>query len=287
MNRQRWMILIAFALLAFGASACSLLESPAGITQVVTAQGVQGANLEPVNVSDNYSPTQGEFHAVVTVTNAPKESRVKAVWYAVDVGSALPPDTKIDETEVTAEGSRNLDFSLKRAGNQWSPGLYKVQIYWNGALDRTLNFVVTGTPQRAGIVAASGCPPATTQPHKVSDWIGSVIMAEGTQGEEKEPVNRTGEFYPNETVHAVVGIKDAPANTKFRAVFFAVDAGDSTICNAKLGESEFTAGGSHNLDFALKPSQDWALGKYRVDVYVNDVLDHTANYVVVKQKSVH
>lgn len=282
----KWVLPLALVFLPLSAFGCEYFESPAGITKVVMAQQVQGANFEPVGISDNYPPDQSEFHVVVTLTNAPKDSVVKAVWFAVDVGSASPPDTKIDETEVKVEGSRNIDFTLPRSGKQWPSGLYKVQIYWNGKLDRTLNFVVTGTPQRTGTVTG-GCPPATTQPHKLSGWVSKVIMAERTTGEAKEPVNPTGEFYRNETIHAVVTIKEAPPNTKFRAVFFAVDAGDSTLCNVRLGESEFVTGGSRNIDFALPPGKDWALGKYRVDIYVNEALDHTANYVVVRQKSVH
>lgn len=286
-SRTRAVSWLALVIVALGGSACQYLESPGGITKVVIARGVQGAGLDPVDISDNYPPDQSEIHAIVTVDKAPKDSMVKAVWIAADVGSASPPDTRLEESEVRAEGSRNLDFKLQRTGRQWPPGLYKVQVYWNGKLDRTLNFVVTGTPYKAGTAAASGCPPATTQPHKLSGWIARVIMAEGTKGEEKEPVNRTGEFLPNEVVHAVVEIKDAPANTRFKAVYSAVDAGNSTLCNARLGESEATAGGSRNLDFSLAPAQPWRLGKYRVDLYVNDTLDHTTNYVVVTEKSVH
>ncbi|MBI4790148.1 MAG: hypothetical protein HY782_24195 [Chloroflexi bacterium] len=279
---QIWLLALATVLLVAGCGG----EAPGGISKAVMASEVKGAALEPGGLSDNYPPDQGDIHAVVTLANAPKDSLVKVVWTAVDVGSAAPPDSKLEESEVKAEGSRNLDFVFKRAGNKWASGLYKVEIFFNGTRDRTLNFVVTGTPLR-GTVAASGCPPATTQAQKQSGWIAQVIMAEGAKGEEKEPVNRTGEFLANEIVHAVVGIKDAPANTKFRAVFFAVDAGGSTICNLKLGESELAAGGSRNLDFELKPANPWALGKYRVDLYVNNTLDHTTNYVVVTQKSVH
>ncbi len=275
------LILVLLAL-----TACEMLASPAGITKVVTAKSVQGATFEPVDITDNFSPTDPEFHAVVTLTNAPKDSVVKVVWTAVDVGSAAPPDTIIDEAQVTTDGSRNLDFVLKRKSNQWSPGLYKVQTYLNGTLDRTLNFTVVGTPARLGTAVIGGCPPATTQAHKPSGWIAQAIMAERVDGN-KEPINRTGEFLPNETVHAVVAVKDAPPNTKFRAVFFAVDAGGATICNVKVGETEQTQSGSGNLDFTASPPGNWALGKYRVDIYVNGTLDHTANYVVVTQKQVH
>lgn len=268
------------------ASACEYFESPAGITKAVTAQGVQGTTFEPVNITDNFAPDQNEFHVIVTLTNAPKDSRVKVVWTAVDVGAALPPNTKIDEAEVKAEGSRNLDFTLKRTAPQWPPGLYKAEIFWNGKLDRTLNFIVVGTPPKTGTVLVSKCPPATTQPHKPTGLLAQVIMAEGA-GANNEPVNRTGEFLPREVIFAIVSIQNAPPNTKFRAVFYAVDAGDGAQCNIKLGESEQIASGSKNLVFKLQQAKDWLLGTYRVDIYVNDVLDHTANYVVVTKKEVH
>jgi len=110
--------MLCFTLLA---SACEFFESPAGITKAVTAQSVQGATFEPVGITDNFAPDQNEFHVIVTLTNAPKNSSVRVVWTAVDVGGALAPNTKIDEATVTTEGSRNLDFSLKRKATQWPP----------------------------------------------------------------------------------------------------------------------------------------------------------------------
>ncbi|MBM3131205.1 MAG: hypothetical protein FJ009_21600 [Chloroflexi bacterium] len=280
------LILGALFCLALSASACEYFESPGGITKAVTAQSAHGATFEPINVTDNFAPDQNEFHVIVTLTNAPKNSTVKVVWTAIDVGSALSPNTKIDQTEVTTDGSRNLDFTLKRKSAQWAPGLYKAEIFWNDKLDRTLNFIVVGTPQKTNTVVASKCPPATTQPHKPTGLLAQVIMAEGV-GANNEPVNRTGEFLPSEVIYASVSITNAPANTKFRAVFYAVDAGAGAQCNVKLGESEQIASGSKNLAFKLQQSKDWLLGTYRVDIYVNDVLDHTANFVVVTKKQVH
>jgi hypothetical protein len=141
------------------ASACEFLEPPAGITKAVTAQSVQGATFEPVGITDNFAPGQNEFHVIVTLTNAPKNSSVQVVWTAVDVGSALAPNTKIAE------------------------------IFWNGKLDRTLNFIVVGTPQKTGTVVVSKCPPATTQPHKPTGMLAQVIMAESA-GANNEPVRR-------------------------------------------------------------------------------------------------
>jgi len=148
----------------------------------------------------------------------------------------------------------------------------------------------TSTPFALGAPtpAASKCAPHTVQPLKPSNLIAEMIMAEGA-GANGEPINRTGEFLGRETIHAIVGIKNAPANTRLRAIFYALDAGDATQCNVKLGETEQTASGTRYLDFALAPAsgKPWLLGKYRVEIFVNGNLDHIANFVVVTQKQVH
>jgi len=108
----------------------------------VMATDTQGDNFEPVGVTDTYAVDQAVFHAVVSLANAPSDTTVKAVWTAVDVGDAAEPGTVVDETEVTAEGSRNIDFTLTSDSGQWPVGTYKVDIYLDGELDRTLNFSV-------------------------------------------------------------------------------------------------------------------------------------------------
>jgi outer membrane usher protein FimD/PapC len=106
------------------------------------AADTQGDNFEPVGVTDTYATDQAVFHAVVGVANAPSDTKVKAVWTAIDVGDAAPPDTVVDETEISVDGSRNIDFTLASDTGQWPPGTYKVDIYLNEKLDRTLNFSV-------------------------------------------------------------------------------------------------------------------------------------------------
>ncbi len=268
--------------LAFVLAACDALQPPGIITNVVLAPGVKAGN-EPTSTSLNYPPVQEEIHAIVTLTNAPKDSAVKVVWTAIDVGAAAPPDTKVGESETKSEGTRNLDFALKRPGNSFASGLYKAEIFLNGKLDRTLQFQVEGTPLKAG--AKTGCPAATTQAQKPSGLIAKVTLAERTK-EDNEPVNPTAEFLANETISAIVEIANTPANTKIKTVFSALDAGNSSICNAKLGEAEQVVEGSKRILFTQKPASPWALGKYRVEIYVNDALAHTTNYVVVTQKQV-
>ena len=138
--------LLLISLFVIPALACEFSVSTAKITDTVMAEDVQGDNFEPVGVTETYTADQSTFHAVVTVANAPSDTVVKAVWVAVDVGDVAPPNTEIDQTEVEVEGSRNVDFTLTSDSGQWPPGTYKVDIYLNDELDRTLNFTVAGAP---------------------------------------------------------------------------------------------------------------------------------------------
>ena len=138
--------LLLIGLFVIPALACEFSVSTAKITDTVMAEDVQGDNLEPVGVTETYAADQSTFHAVVTVANAPSDTVVKAVWVAADVGDVAPPNTEIDQTEVEVEGSRNVDFTLTSDSGQWPPGAYKVDIYLDDELDRTLNFTVAGAP---------------------------------------------------------------------------------------------------------------------------------------------
>jgi hypothetical protein len=124
---------------------CPPLSSPAltpsGIISSVTmAEGTKGAEKEPVNPTTLFKPNS-VFHAVVRIQNAPANTEVKAAWYATDVGDAAPCNTSIDSNELTAGGSRNIDFSLTPS-TQWPEGTYRVEIFVNGTLDRVVNFSV-------------------------------------------------------------------------------------------------------------------------------------------------
>ena len=137
-------LLLLIALFAIPTLACAFSASTARVTNAVMAGDVQGDNFDPVGVADAYLTDQPKFHAVVSLSNAPSDTKVKAVWVAVDVGEAAAPNTTLDQTEVTVEGSRNIDFTLTPDSGGWPPGQYKVDIYLNDKLDRTLNFTVKG-----------------------------------------------------------------------------------------------------------------------------------------------
>lgn len=114
-----------------------------GISSVVMAKDTQGDAKDPVDITAAFAPTQKIFHAVVAVVDLPANTKLKAIWYVVDVGSAAAPNSKIDEFELTTDGTRNVDFTLTVGpSGRWPVGRYKVEIYMNGSLERTVNFRV-------------------------------------------------------------------------------------------------------------------------------------------------
>jgi hypothetical protein len=130
-------------LVAVIAAACSFSFSTANIPQAVLAKDVQGDTFEPIDPTSTFPTDQAIIHLVVTVANAPSETKVKTVWTAVDVGDAAPANTKIDEAELTMAESGNAHFTLSQPSTgTWPVGKYKVEIYLDDKLDRTLEYTV-------------------------------------------------------------------------------------------------------------------------------------------------
>ena len=85
-----------------------------------------------------FSP-QDTFYVLVDLANAPDDTTVKAAWTAVEA-EGVEPNFFIDEAEITS-GSNTLTFNLSN-DSPWPTGKYKVDLYLNGELDRTLEFEV-------------------------------------------------------------------------------------------------------------------------------------------------
>lgn len=232
------------------------------ITKVVMAKDTKGDKYEPVDETIVFAP-DATFHAIVSIENAPKNTTFKADWTAVDVRDAKP-NTSIDSYELMADGSRNLDFTLKPK-SAWPEGSYRVEIYANDTLARTVDFSVRGE--------TTSTSPTTVSP---STYIEQVVTAKDVASDTFEPQNVTMSFTPDDKViHLVVKIKDAPKNTQFRVVWY---LGKQEI---KGGSTSLTADGTRYLDFTLKQTdQQWPVGDYSVDLVVNDNFKVTSEFSV-------
>jgi hypothetical protein len=103
------------------------------------AEGVTSSG-DPVSATRQFK-TSSAFHAIVELENAPSNSKIKAVWYALDTGGAEPCNTRLIETEVTTSGTRNVWFKYTPP-EKFPVGLYKVDISVNGNLNNDVDFTV-------------------------------------------------------------------------------------------------------------------------------------------------
>jgi hypothetical protein len=122
MNRYRPLIWLVIVLVTLTMPACSFSASTANISDAKMARDPEGN--DPTKV---FSPDE-TFYCIADLSNAPDDTKVKAVWTAVNV-EGVKPDTKIKETSATG-GSGQLQFSLTNDGS-WPVGEYKVELFLN------------------------------------------------------------------------------------------------------------------------------------------------------------
>jgi hypothetical protein len=135
MKTHRLLIItIVVAAIALAVLACGGSFSTASIDKAVMTTDKEGTQETTVFAQDQ------TFYCIVTLANAPDDTTLKAVWTAVDV-EGEDANTKIDEAETTANGQNIFTFNLANDG-LWPTGKYKVDLYLNGTLDRTLDFEV-------------------------------------------------------------------------------------------------------------------------------------------------
>ena len=70
---------------------------------------------------------------------------MKVEWTAVNVGDAVPANTKFAEAEYPSDGQNPAvyDFNLGLpSSGVWPTGKYKADIYLDSTFDRTLEFII-------------------------------------------------------------------------------------------------------------------------------------------------
>lgn len=125
-------VLVLFATV-LPALACGGSFSTANIGETWMATDIEGNNRTTI-----FSP-EADFYAFVELQNAPEDTQLKAVWTAVNAADT-EPNLVINETEFTS-GDSLVYFQLFN-DQLWPAGTYKVDIYLNGTLAKTMTFEV-------------------------------------------------------------------------------------------------------------------------------------------------
>lgn len=131
MKKRSLLIVSALLALLLSSLACEFSASTASISSAtLTADEATGTKT---SVFTQDQP----FIYIVALSNAPDDTKVKAVWYSVDDAGAA---TQFVDKEIVGSGSP-ITFSATNSG-PWPVGKYKVELYLNDKLDRTEEFSV-------------------------------------------------------------------------------------------------------------------------------------------------
>lgn len=154
---------------------------------------ISSANIAEAYLAKNEAGTQATttfapedtFYLLVDLANAPEETTVKASWTAVAVENS-PPNTHLDEAMLTS-GTAALTFDLSNNA-LWPVGVYKVELYLNDDLVRTLDFSVSNGSAENGetMPPISGEAPISGAVNNLEAVKGAIIQIEA-QGTFADP----------------------------------------------------------------------------------------------------
>lgn len=272
-----------------GNAATATPAGAASITEAVLATRVTPLTNTPIDVTQTFPTAQGVIYAVVSLSNPPIGTQLKGVLTAVDTNGSSPPNTKVGEVDTAStEGTKNIAF-------HWTyptlpVGKYKVDVYLNGTLDRTLNFSLTKdatAPPAVSPPSFGKCTPQASDA-KPPGFAMSVTMAERADAQGK-PVNPGRTFQPNASqISAVLSLENVPASSQISVRWIGTDLGGVEACNTQLVRTYevSVAAGSSTPSFNITPppGTTWPEGLYRAEISVNGTLATSTDFAVCNGK---
>ncbi len=248
MSQKKLVPLLALLALVVATLACGFNVSTANIKEAWMAHDEEGEQPTTTFAQDE------TFYVIVDVANAPDDTKVKAVFTAVDVEGA-EPNTALGEHEITSSSGK-FHFNLSNS-MLWPVGKYKVDIYLNDELDTTLEFEVEGS---------------------VSTQSGGIQITRASLARDAEGTQPTTTFSTTDIFYFIIETSGAPAGTSFMARWIATSV-EGIEPNYVIDEAEIT-GGDDVYTFNLSNNQPWPTGDYRVELYINGALYQTYEFSV-------
>lgn len=97
-------------------------------------------NGAPGDETDSFEPSDRTIHCVTTLKTAKSGTQMKFSWWIVDADGTK--NQKIKDIDYSTRALENIVHGHLTLPQDWPVGKYKVQIYVNGDLDRTLFYSV-------------------------------------------------------------------------------------------------------------------------------------------------
>ncbi|MBC8031886.1 MAG: hypothetical protein H7Z16_17520 [Pyrinomonadaceae bacterium] len=146
---------LAAGLLVFVVLACSVGKntntnsSSGGDANVETGPGIfikeihmakDDGSGKPGDKTSSFEPGDRKIHSVATLKEPKPGTEMKFSWWIVDAGGAK--DQKIKDIDYTTGPDEQLIHGHLIYPINWPSGKYKVQVYVNGDLDRTIGYTI-------------------------------------------------------------------------------------------------------------------------------------------------
>jgi hypothetical protein len=97
-------------------------------------------NGKPGDETDSFSPSDRTVHCVATLKSAKSGTQMKFAWWIVDADGTK--NQKVKEIDYSTGALENIIHGHLTLPQDWPAGKYKVQVYVNGDLDRTVFYSV-------------------------------------------------------------------------------------------------------------------------------------------------
>lgn len=145
---------LAAGLLVFVVLACNLSKKTTNSNSNSNSTADQGSesaikeihmakddgNGAPGDETESFAPSDRTVHCVATLREAKAGTQMKFSWWIVDAEGTK--NQKIKEIDYTTRPLENVVHGHLNLPQNWPSGKYKCQVYVNGDLDKTINYVV-------------------------------------------------------------------------------------------------------------------------------------------------
>jgi len=94
----------------------------------------------PGDETESFAPSDRTVHCVATLKESKAGTQMKFAWWIVDAEGTK--NQKIKEIDYTTRPLENIVHGHLSLPQDWPSGKYKCQVFVNGDLDKTVNYVV-------------------------------------------------------------------------------------------------------------------------------------------------
>jgi hypothetical protein len=155
LNMRRHPAWLAAGLLLFAVLACNLGKKTSNNnnantntdTEVGSGSAIKEVHMakddgsgKPGSHTNTFEPGDRTIHCVTTLNEAKAGTEMKFSWWIVDADGTQ--NKKIKDIDYTTKALENVIHGHLSLPQDWPTGKYKVQVYINGNLDKTIPYTV-------------------------------------------------------------------------------------------------------------------------------------------------